>query len=87
MKKIILLALAALMMVGCEQYVSREAGGTLTIKIEPGQKLLEATWKNADLWYLTEPMDSDYKPKTKVFQENSLYGVFEGKVIFVESKN
>lgn len=86
MKKIILLALTALM-VGCEQYVSRQAGGTITIKIEPGQKLLEATWKELDLWYLTEPMDSDYKPKTKVFQENSLFGVLEGKVIFVESKN
>jgi len=87
MKKIILLALTALMMAGCEQYVSRTAGGTITIKIEPGQKLLEATWKESDLWYLTEPMDSDYKPKTKVFQENSLFGVLNGKVIFVESKN
>ena len=87
MKKIILLALTALMMVGCEQYVARNAGGTVTIKLEPGQKLIEATWKKSDLWYLTEPMDSDYKPKTKVFQENSMCGVFEGKVIFIESKN
>ncbi len=87
MKKTILLALTALMMVGCEQYITRKAGGTLTIKLESGQKLIEATWKNSDLWYLTEPMDSDYKPKTKVFQENSLYGVLEGRVIFVESKN
>lgn len=87
MKKIILLALTVLMMVGCEQYVARNVGGTITIKLESGQKLIEATWKESDLWYLTEPMDSDYKPKTKVFQENSMYGVLEGKVIFVESKN
>ena len=87
MKKLILLALTALVMAGCEQFVARKAGGTLTIKLESGQKLIEATWKGTDLWYLTEPMDSDYKPKTKVFQENSMYGVLEGKVIFVESKN
>ena len=87
MKNIILLALTALMMMGCEQYVARQAGGTLTIKLESGQKLIEATWKESDLWYLTETMDSDYKPKTKVFQENSMYGVFEGRVIFIESKN
>ena len=87
MKKIILLALTTLMMVGCEQYVTRQAGGTMTIKLEPNQRLIEATWKEGDLWYLTEPMDSDYVPKTKVFQENSLYGVMEGKVIFVESRN
>lgn len=71
MKKLILLVLAALMMVGCEQYVSRQAGGTMSIKIEPNQGLMEATWKEGDLWYLTEPMDSDYIPKTKVFHENS----------------
>lgn len=87
MKKIILLALTALMMVGCEQYVSRKAGGTMSIKLEPNQRLMEVTWKDGDLWYLTEPMDSDYMPKTKVFQENSLYGVLEGKVIFIESRN
>ena len=82
-----MLLLATLMMVGCEQYVARKAGGTVTIKLNSGQKLIEATWKETNLWYLTEPMDSDYKPKTKVFQENSMYGVFEGTVIFIESKN
>ena len=87
MKKLILLAFAALMMVGCEQYASRQAGGTLTIKLESGQKLIEATWKESDLWYLTEPMDSDYKPKTKVFRENAVFGILEGKVIFIESRN
>lgn len=72
---------------GCEQYFTRQYGGTTTIKLEPGEKLLEATWKGSgDLWYLTEPMDSDYTPKTKIFKESSVYGVMEGKVIFIETK-
>lgn len=87
MKKLVLLALSAIMMVGCDQYITRQVGGTTTIQLEPNQKLVEATWKESNLWYLTEPMDSDYKPKTKVFQESSLLGVMEGKVIFIETKN
>lgn len=84
MKKIILLALTALVMVGCEQFVSRKAGGITKIKLEKGQRLIEATWKESNIWYLTEPADSSYIPKTKVFQENSMFGVLEGKVIFIE---
>ena len=71
----------------CEQYIAKEVGGTVTINLEPGQKLVEVTWKgDADLWYLTEPMDSDYVPKTKIFNESSMLGVCEGKVIFIETR-
>ena len=42
------------------QTMSREYGGTVTINLEPGEKLVEATWKDDNLWYLVEPMDSDY---------------------------
>lgn len=67
---------------------SRVWGGTMTIELPKGQKLVEATWKGDgnSLWYLTEPMDADYTPKTKVFQEDSRFGVLEGSVVFVESK-
>lgn len=61
-------------------------GGTRTITLEKGQKLTMATWKENGLWYLTEPMEEDYTPKTKVLQEESNLGLLEGKIIFVESK-
>lgn len=67
---------------------SRVWGGKMTIELPKGQKLVEATWKGDgnSLWYLTEPMDTGYTPKTKVFQEDSRFGVLEGSVVFVESK-
>lgn len=90
MKKILfIIIISVLTLVGfnsCDQYMARSVGGTTTITLEPGEKLIEATWKEADLWYLTEPMDSDYIPKTKIFKESSLFGVMNGKVIFVEQK-
>jgi hypothetical protein len=66
--------------------MSRKFGGSTTINLEKGQKLVEATWKENSLWYLTEPMDSDYVPKTKTFKEDSNFGVLEGTVTFVESR-
>lgn len=91
MKKIfsMLIALVALVCVtsSCtENQRARQFGGEMTVKLEPGQRLLMATWKEDNLFYLTEPMDEDYVPKTKTFQENSSYGIMETKVIFIEQK-
>lgn len=87
MKKVLFTLFAVATLTSCEQYITRQCGGNTTIKLEKGEKLIEATWKgDGDLWYLVEPMDSDYTPKTKVFKESSLYGVLEGSVTFIESK-
>lgn len=87
MKKLIVILLGILMLTSCDQYLARQCGGHITIKLERGEKLIEATWKgDGDLWYLVEQMDSDYIPKTKVFKESSMIGVMEGSVTFIESK-
>lgn len=65
---------------------AKSFGGTETVNLPKGQKLLMATWKDANLWYLTEPMDSVYVPQTKPFAEHSSMGILEGSIIFVESK-
>jgi hypothetical protein len=90
MKKFLTLFVCALsitaLTISCDNYMSRKFGGSTTINLEKGQKLVEATWKENSLWYLTEPMDSDYVPKTKTFKEDSNFGVLEGTVTFVESR-
>ena len=70
----------------CEQQITRQYGGTTTINLEKGEKLIEVTWKGGDLWYLVEDMDSDYIPKVKTFKESSQFGMLEGKVVFIENK-
>ena len=88
MKKILFaLTLIILLFTGCtENQMARRYGGTMTIKLEPGQRLMEATWRGNNLFYLTEPMDSDYEPKTKTFHEDYNFGVIESTVIFVETR-
>lgn len=69
-----------------EQARTKSFGGSYTITLKPGQKLIEATWKGDDLWYLTREMRENETTETYSFQENSSFGVFEGTVKFKEVK-
>ena len=75
-----------MMLTSCENLVTRNFGGSQTIELEKGQRLVEITFKDNDLWILTEPMDSDYVPKTKTFYEDSNLGVMQGKITIVEQR-
>lgn len=89
-KKIVILMMfcAVLMLNGCtEQSFTRDMGGSMTVELEPGQKLELVTWKDdASLWYLTRPMRDDEEPETHTYQQQSGFGIFEGTVTIVESK-
>ena len=85
MKKLLIIV-AVLMLTACENFVTRNFGGSQTIELEKGQRLVEITFKENDLWILTEPMDSDYVPKTKTFYEDSNIGMMQGKITIVEHR-
>ena len=59
---------------GCQQYVTKKFGGSMTINLEPNQKLEEITWKDDDV------------AETHTFQQSTELGVFEGTVTIIESK-
>ena len=73
MKKIILLSLLLLTMSCTEQSRARQFGGDVQIDLPKGEKLLNATWKETNLFYLTEPTESTYQPKIKTFKESSSF--------------
>lgn len=87
-KAIVIIVIAlffAIIFTACtDNRMAREYGGTQTITLEPGYKLVEATWKGDNLWYLVEPMEEGYIPSKKEFIESSSYGLYEGKVVFIE---
>ena len=87
MKRILFILMTILFFISCtENQMARKFGGTAEIKLPRGEKLLMVTWKETNLFYLTEPMDSNYIPKTKIFREDSNYGLIESKVVFIESR-
>lgn len=85
MKKI-LICLAAIAAVSCENTTTRHLGGTMTIDVEPGYKVTNATFKDEEIWYFVEKMDSTYVPTQKKLVEKSMFGAFEGTIIFKESR-
>ena len=85
MKKI-LICLVALVAICCENYTTRKLGGTMTIDVEPGYKVTNATFKEDEIWYFIEPMDNSYIPKQKKLVEKSKYGALEGAIIFNETR-
>lgn len=85
MKKI-LICLIALCAISCENWRARHIGGTMEINVERGYKVTSATFKEGNLWYFVEPMDSTYTPMQKKLVEKSMYGALEGTIIFNESR-
>lgn len=89
MKKIlcllVVLSLLVVLLPGC-QTVTKEFGGSTTITLEPNLKLEEITWKEDSLWYLTRPMREDEQAETHTFQQQSNFGILEGTVTIIETK-
>jgi len=86
MKNFILFSLLAIsILTGCtDNQSAKNYGGTMTIELPPGQKLVTATWKESQLWYLTRPSKAGETPESLTFKEKSDYGMLEGTVIFKE---
>jgi hypothetical protein len=88
MKRIFLaIATVALFTTSCTQNARvKSFGGTGDINLPQGQKLVNVTWKETQVWYLTRPMHKDETPETYRFQEESSWGVVEGTYLIHESK-
>ena len=74
------------MLSGCDQLAAKKFGGNMTIELEPSTKLELITWKDDSLWYLTRPMREDDIAETHTYHEMSEFGVLEGTVTIVETK-
>ena len=88
-----LAAAAIVLLSSCtENNLARSFGGTQTINLPAKTKLVNATWKEANMWkeanvwILTRPMRENETPETLTFSEKSSFGIMEGSVIFKESK-
>lgn len=89
-KHFLLVAIAIVMVLtlfSCtENSRAKSFGGTAHITLPANQKLLNATWKDDNLWYLTRPMRDDETPETYTFSEESSWGIWEGAYIIKETR-
>lgn len=78
--------IGVLLLTGCDQWIARNFGGDYTLELPKGEKLVNITWKDNSLWYLTEPMEDNYEPQTYKFKEDTSFGVLERTVTIIESR-
>ncbi len=79
--------LLALSLAACTENARVKAwGGEGTINLPANRKLVNVTWKEGQIWYLTRPMDSNDVADTYKFQEESSWGMVEGTYNIVETK-
>lgn len=84
---LIVAVLVAGLATGCtDTIMTKNFGGNMTLNLEKGRKLEQVTWDDNGLWYLTRPMKSDERPETYTFNQDSIFGIFEGTVTIVESR-
>ena len=81
---IIISVIIVIMMDSCTSNErARNFGGTETVELNPGTRVVNVTWKQDDLWVLTK-QDTSTKPTQYSFHEKSSYGVMEGEIIIIE---
>jgi hypothetical protein len=87
MKKVFLSLVLGMSLLSCtENSRVKNWGGEGTIKLPKGKKLVNVTWKETEVWYLTRDMDSNDVAETYQFHEESSYGVIEGTYTIIETK-
>jgi uncharacterized lipoprotein YehR (DUF1307 family) len=78
MKKIFVIAIAAMSLASCtDNERARRFGGTEEVKLKPNEVVLNVTWKENEMWICTK----DTTTNTVYFREKSSWGVMEGTVI------
>lgn len=85
MKRLFIVMVLAILMVSCtENQQARTFGGNATVELPENTKLITATWKNNQLWYLIRERRADEPIEEYTFQEQSSFGMMEGTVTFKE---
>jgi len=82
---VVIVAIIGVAVLGCTaQQRAFSMGGSATVDLPKGQKLVNITWKTNHLWYLTRPMTPEDKVETYSFQESSSFGILQGVVTVSE---
>ena len=81
------LALLAIVMPSCtDNMMAKNFGGKTTINLDKGQKLVNMTWKDDNLWVLTTYMTPADSAKAYFFKESASFGMMNGEITVFETK-
>ena len=81
--------ISLLFLTACDNAMTKNFGGKMTVELEKDQKLVNVSWKSSgkeasSLWLLTRVRKTEEQPETYKYTEKSTFGVLEGVVTIVE---
>jgi hypothetical protein len=59
-------------------------GGSYSVNLDPGERLITAEWHGDEIWHLTRPLEEGEHPRVYFFKEKSRWGIIQGKVTINE---
>ena len=65
-------------------YVAKKWGGKANVILPPNHKLVMITWKQDDMWILYRPFRDGERAEYYIYEEDSRWGLVEGKVVIQE---
>ena len=68
------------------QGMTKNWGGEIDMYLGPNRKLVEVTWKDDSIWYLTKSMTDDDIAEEYEFAESDAIGLLEGTLRIYETK-
>lgn len=86
MKKLFVLFLLVTLFSCTDNTMVKKYGGKATMELKPNEKLINVTWKEAELWILTRPMTEKDSVQTYTFREKSKMGIIQGEFTIKEIK-
>ena len=69
---------------GCKQKFAKTLGGSTTITLPKGRKVLSCSWKDSSVWVVSRPAKDGEQPETLIYSEHSSYGILQGEVVIQE---
>lgn len=83
--KYVLLLFIFVGFIGCtDQQRAKSFGGTATIDLPAGKKLVSVSWKETNLWYCTRDRRQGEPIERYEYKESSSLGLVEGDMIIIE---
>lgn len=79
-----LIAIACFATSCTENQFAKQFGGTMKVDLPANTEFVNATWKNDELWYIYRPRKQGESIDVIIMQEDSNFGLVEGKVQFNE---
>lgn len=82
---LILVSILAFALTGCDQVLVRSGFSNMTINLPCGHKYVNASWKEAEIWYATRPANPGETFVTVTYKQQTPVNILSGSVMFVES--